>query len=304
MTRLRDGLALGAALGTGVQVGAAMVATRIVAHDVGPASLAMLRYVIAVLCLLPFLLAAPRFRFPPRDFIAVAGLGIVQFGVLIMLLNFGLRYMPAGRAALLFATFPLLTMIIAAALGRETMTWAKTAGVLLTIAGVGVTLGERLLHQPAAGEWLGAGLVLASALCGAVCSVLYRPYLERCPTLPVGVLAMFASVVFLAGFAGFEGLFSAPLAIGLPGWGAIVFIGLSSGAGYLLWLYALKHASPTRVTVFLAMSPVTAALLGVVILDEPVTTGNLIGLATVAGGLWLATGSLAERRLKQTARPH
>lgn len=57
----------------------------------------------------------------------------------------------------------------------------------------------------------------------------------------------------------------------------------------MLWLWALKHASPTRVTVFLSLSPVTAALLGAALLGEDLTPGVMAGLAGVAGGLWLAT---------------
>ncbi|WP_404292827.1 EamA family transporter [Microvirga sp. RSM25] len=70
---------------------------------------------------------------------------------------------------------------------------------------------------------------------------------------------------------------------------AVLFIGLSSGIGYVLWLWALKHAAPTRVTVFLSLSPITAALLGVALLGEPFTVGVLLGLAGVVAGLWLAT---------------
>lgn len=281
--------ALAAAAAVGVQVGAAMVATRFVIHDIGPASLALLRYAIAVLCLVPPVVACGRIRFAPRDLIVVMGLGIVQFGVLIALLNVGLTFMPSTRAALLFATFPLLTMVVAALLGRERLSGAKTAGVILTIVGVGATLGENLLVQGGRNEWMGALAVLAAALCGAVCSVLYRPYLARYPTLPVGALAMLASVVFLAGLAGAEGFFVDPLRLTGSGWAAILFIGGSSGIGYVLWLWALKHTTPTRVTVFLSLSPVTAALLGALLLGEPLTPGTLVGLAGVVGGLWLAT---------------
>jgi drug/metabolite transporter (DMT)-like permease len=56
-------------------------------------------------------------------------------------------------------------------------------------------------------------------------------------------------------------------------------------------LYALKHESPTRVTVFLALNPPTAALLGWALLREPVHGGLLAGLLLVAAGLWLATRS-------------
>lgn len=288
-------LALFAAMATGIQVGAAMAATRFIAFDIGPASLALLRYAIAVLCLLPFLLAGRRLGVAWRDIPLVMLLGVVQFGLLIVLLNVGLRYMPATRAGLLFATFPLLTMVIAALLGRERLTRHKTAGVLLSIAGVAIVLGEGLLVESVPAEWLGAACVLAAALCGAICSVLYRPYLVRNGTLGVGTLAMFGAVLFLAVLSYWEGIYAAPPALAALGWGAVVFIGLSSGIGYLLWLWALKHATPTRVTVFLSLSPVTAALLGVLLLGEPLTWGVLAGIAAVVGGLWVATRDPAPR---------
>lgn len=207
MTSSRETAALAAAMVTGVQVGAAMVATRFVAEDIGPGSLALLRYAIAAACLLPFFAASRSVRFPPRDMAAIAALGIVQFGVLIALLNIALVHMPSGRTALVFATFPLLTMLLAAFLGRERLTAAKATGVLITLGGVAVALGENVFAGARADEWLGALCAFAAALCGAVCSVLYQPYLERYPTLSVSTLAMLASVVFLAALSFAEGFF-------------------------------------------------------------------------------------------------
>lgn len=282
-------LALLAAAATGVQVGVGMVATRFIAQDIGPASLALLRYIIGVCCLLPFLPRYLPLKIAWGDLLAVMGLGILQFGVLIALLNFGLQYMAAGRAALIFATFPLLTMLVAAAMGREVLTKPKTLGVLLSLAGVAATLGEDLLAGSSGREWLGALAVLASALTGAVCSVLYRPYLQRCPTLPVGALSMFAAVLFLLPLAALEGFFAEPSELTPLGWGAVAFIGISSGIAFLLWLWALKQTSPTRVTVFLSLSPVTAAVLGVLLLGERFTLGLAFGLVAVIAGLWIAT---------------
>jgi drug/metabolite transporter (DMT)-like permease len=304
-----DRRAVLAAAATGVQVGAAMVATRFVVDQTGPASLALLRYAIGFCCLVPFLLGSgERARFEARDWLPIALLGIIQFGILIALLNYGLRFIPSGRAALIFATFPLLTMLIAATLGYERLTMAKTLGVLLTIAGVGVTLGEKVM-QAGSGrhEWLGELAVFLSALSGAVCSVLYRPYLRKYPTLPVSAFAMLASVVFLAALAHGEGFFASLPHITAGGWAAIVFIGLSSGIGYFLWLWALKHASATRVTVFLALSPVTAAALGALVLHEHLSPLSALGLALVALGLWLAHWRGPERVMEaavtREARP-
>jgi len=282
--------AAAAAAATAIQVGSAMVATRLVVDQVGPASLALLRYLIGVSCLLPpVLLARPGPRFARRDLAPIGLLGIGQFGILIALLNYGLRSVPAARAALIFATLPLLTTLLAAALGQERLTLATVAGILSTIAGVGLALGEKALARPsAAHEWVGEVAVLASAATGAVCSVLYRPYLQRYPPLRVGALAMLASVAFLAVPAAGEGFFGTPPRLTGTGWMAVLFIGGGSGLGYFLWLWALGQASATRVTVFLALSPVTATGLGGWLLGEPVSRTSLLGLAGVAIGLWLA----------------
>jgi drug/metabolite transporter (DMT)-like permease len=288
-----------AAAATGVQVGSAMVATRFVVDQTGPASLALLRYAIGAGCLLPaVLLARSRMRIAPRDIAPIALLGITQFGILIALLNYGLRSVTAARAALIFATLPLLTSLVGAALGRERLTLSKLAGVLLTIAGVGLALGDKTLGSgvpdPA---WIGELAVLASALSGAVCSVLYRPYLEKYPTLPVSAFAMLASVAFLTLPAAGEGFFVSPPVLTLGGWLAVVFIGLGSGGGYYLWLWALNHGTPTQVTMFLALSPVTATMLGSWLLGEPVSRLLAVGLACVIAGL-----ALAHRRLEPRAR--
>jgi drug/metabolite transporter (DMT)-like permease len=291
-------LAIAAAAGTGVQVGAAMVATRFVVDQTDPAALAMLRYIVGFLCLLPpLLLSGQSMRFERKDVAPIALLGIIQFGALIALLNFGLQFIPAARAALIFATFPLLTMVIAATLGRERLGFAKTAGVLLTILGVGVALGEKVAARSGSeSAWLGEAAVLASTFCGALCSVLYRPYLRKYPTLPVSAFAMLASVVFLALLAFGEGFFTTPLRFTAAGWGAVLFIGFSSGIGYFMWLWALGQGSPTRVSAFLALSPITAALLGSLLLGEPMTAGALAGLALVVLGLWVAHLQTAEAR--------
>lgn len=180
-------------------------------------------------------------------------------------------------------------MLLSAALGRERLTLAKSAGVLLTIVGVGLALGEKALDRgDAARGFIGELAVFASALCGALCSVLYRPYLAKYPALPVSAFAMLASVVFLAGLAAGEGFFRALPAFTTSGWLAVLFIGLNSGIGYFLWLWALSHAPATQVTVFLSLSPVTAAALGALLLAEPVSAAALLALACVAAGLWLA----------------
>ena len=293
---LRTALPLLAAAAASAQVGAAIVATRFVIDQTTPVSLAMLRYAIGFLCLLPAVALAGHVRIARRDIAPVALLGIGQFGILVVLLNYGLKFIPSARAALIFATFPLLTLLLAAALRQERLTLAKTLGVLLTVIGVGFALGEKLDTAHSGQSWIGDLAVLASAFTGALCSILYRPYLKRYPALAVSACAMVASVVFLALISASEGFFLALPRFTVAGWLAIVFIGAGSAIGYFLWLWALAHTTPTRVTVFLSLSPLTAAGLGALLLGEPISANVIAGFLCVAAGLWLATAAGAQSR--------
>lgn len=293
-------LALIAAAVAGVQVGAAIVASRFVIAEIPPLTLALLRYAIALLCLLPFVvrylvrgkarLAPPPSRRLGRDALVMAVLGIGQFALLIALLNWGLQSVGAAQAALIFSLFPLLTLLLSAALGRERITVPLLGGVLLSTAGVALSLVPQLETSSAAAHgWLGQLAVLASAGVGALCSVSYRPYLQRYPTLLVSAYAMLASVLCLALLALPEHWPARVLTLAPTAWAVVAFIGLSSGFGYVAWLYALRHEAPTRVTVFLALNPVTAAVLGALFLHEKLDAWTLAAIVCIGAGLRLAT---------------
>jgi len=265
------------------------VATRFVVGAAGPGTLAFLRYLLALLLLLPVVLALrTSLRLAPRDLLPVWGLGLVQFALLVYLLNAALLYTPAGRAAVLFTTFPLLTLAGAVLLGRERPSWTKVAGALLSLFAVAVTLADALAGAGHPQAWKGDLLAFGAAACGAACSLAYRPYLLRYPTLAVSCHAMAASVLVLGIAAGGEGLWQGLPAFGASGWAAVGFIGLSSGIGYFLWLYALRRLPASRVTVFLGLSPVTAALGGWLLLGDPFTWRLAAGALLLSAGLALA----------------
>lgn len=293
----RETAALAVAALVGVQVGACIAGSRWVVHDIGPVSLTFLRYAIGLTSLLPFLGGAARelSRLSLRDAVLVALLGIAQFGLLIALLNVGLAHVDAGLGALLFATFPLMTMTIATLAGRERFDAALAAGVLLSIVGVALALGVRPPSLGAHDLAIGAACVLAAALCGAVCTVLYRPLLQRHAMLPLGAMAMAAAVLVLAPAAWAEGLPARALTLGAAQWTVVAAVGLSSGIAYWLWLWALKHTAPTKATAFLALSPVTATLIGRFALGEPAGWGLLAGVGCILAGLALAATRHVQR---------
>lgn len=286
--------ALVAAAATGVQVGLATVASRYVVDQTGAVGLAFMRYLIGFVCLAPVMYWQARTGSLPRirasDWLPVCLLGIGQFAVLILLLNIGLQTISASRAALLFATMPLATWLLSALLTGERLTPGRGLAIVVALGGVAVSLSEKLVAAEHSGkQFWGEAAVLASALVGALCSVLYRPYLQRCSALQVGTVAMLASTLALGVLALWQQSLAAMPQVSVGGWLAILFVGVSSGAGYFLWLWALGHQNATRVTAFLSLSPICAALFGSWLLAEPISGLLLAGLLITVTGLVLAS---------------
>ena len=75
------------------------------------------------------------------------------------------------------------------------------------------------------------------------------------------------------------------------------YIGVFGAAiGYGLWVWALKHITPARVAVCLALNPLSATVLGAVLLGEPISPRFIGGLLLVAAGI-VVTGRGARPRL-------
>ncbi|MEH6525553.1 MAG: DMT family transporter [Sneathiella sp.] len=282
-------MALTAAAISAFIVGIALVATGSIAQNVGPATIAFMRYFIGVLLLLPLATAGRWRKVRPRDYAPIALLGIFQFAILIVLLNFSIIHIEVGLAVLIFATLPLLTMLIAVALGQEGFTMRKIIGIVITIIGVSIAVGSTAITVELGSKgWLGIGAAFLSAFTGAICSVFYKPYLQRYPTLQISIMAMTASVLFLFGLAIYEGILDNLVGFDASIWLAFLFIGICSAIGYFTWLYALTHTFPSNVTVFMGLSPVSAAVFGAIFIAQPLTIQDVVGSVFVAVGLMIS----------------
>lgn len=278
-----------AAAATGIQVGSAIVATRYVIDEIDPVPLAFLRYVIGAACLAPFVVRAGDWsRMPMRDLVPVALCGVAQFGLLIVLLNAGLRTVAAGPGSLILATMPLLAMVIGVVSGQERWDGLRWLAILASVAGLAVALGRDALPG-GGGSFAGEALILGAAATGALSSVAVRPYVQRYGALPVSAVAMIASVVALGSLAAIRSETAAIGQVSAGSWLIVAFLGVGSGVGYVLWLWALGRLAASRVTLFLTLSPVAALLVGWLFLGEPLTVATLLGLAIIVVALHLAS---------------
>ena len=276
--------------------GLAAVATRFVAHEIDPVTIASFRFGGGFLCLLPVALAL-RSRWPQRaDFVGVAALGLMFFAFFFIVYNIALGHTTAARGTLALSTLPLLTMVVAAALRAEPLTVRKTSGVLIAMAGVAVALAAGIGNAPP-GAWRGDLLMVGGTLCMAFYNVWSRPFIERSSALGYLAVGMGAGALTLILVGVITGRIAVLWSFGVPEWTAALYLGVGGGAlAFILWVLALAKATPTRVANTMTVNPIAAALLARELVGEPITTNLVIGLMAVFAGIWIATQPSAAKR--------
>lgn len=269
--------------------GTAAAITRYLVVGADPVMLAILRWGIGFLCLLPCAVLL-RVRWPQRsDWPVVMALGICFFGLFFILYNIAVSYTTAARASLALATLPLHTMVVGAILGAERLTARKIAGVGIAVLGAAAALAAGLAQSPP-GAWRGELIMTGAVFCMAFYNVLSRPLMQRSSALGFLTVGMGAGalVLVLAGFA--KGSFVALAHFTTAQWFAGLYLGAGGGAlAFILWVMALARATPTRVANTMTVNPIAATLLAALLIGEPITPNLLIGLVAVFAGIWIAT---------------
>ena len=269
--------------------GTAAAITRYLVGSADPITLAILRWGIGFLCVLPTALFL-RARWPQRsDWLAVAVLGLCFFGLFFVLYNIAMSYTTAARASLALSTLPLQTMVVGALLGIEPMTKRKSAGVGIAVVGVFAALASGLSAAPS-GAWRGELIMTGAVLCMAFYNVWSRPFIHRSSALgflTVGMGAGAAALILVGLLTGRVAVLSS---FGAPQWIAGVYLGVVGGAlAFILWVLALQRATPPRVANTMTVNPIAAALLATQLVGEPITLNLIIGLIAVFAGIWIAT---------------
>jgi drug/metabolite transporter (DMT)-like permease len=269
--------------------GTAAAVTRYLVGAADPVTLAILRWGIGFLCVLPAALVM-RSKWPqPADWLPVAGLGLCFFGLFFVLYNIAIGYTTAARASLALSTLPLQTMVVAALLGIEPLTARKSAGVGIAVLGVCAALATGVSASPV-GAWRGELVMAGAVLCMAFYNVWSRPFIQRSSALGFLTVGMGSGAAALILFGILSGRVAVIFSFGAPQWIAGLYLGVAGGAAaFILWVLALQRATPTRVANTMTVNPIAAALLANQLVGETITLNLLIGLVAVFLGIWIAT---------------
>src|SRR6056300_509466 len=243
--------------------GSTFVFTRLLVENIDPFTLSFLRYGLTGLIL--FLLSISYFfknKFDKVDLIPMSLLGLAMISLFSNFMALGLEHTTASRAGLLYATMPLCTIVIAFFFKIEKITFNKSLAVLIAISGVTFCMSEKVddnLSETLKGDFL----MMIGVLAASCFTVFSGKYLKKYGNIQVMIFLMLV----------------------IPGGVLMMFC----------WGKALQLISPTQAAISLGFNPLSAILLGYLILNEPVTFRLAIGFTSIIFAILLANWKLNKK---------
>lgn len=213
-------------------------------------------------------------------------LGLLNNVIPFSLIAFGEIRIASGSAAILNATTPIFTILVAHFFtSDEKVTAAKGVGVLAAFLGVVVLIGPAALSGFGQGDFLGDAACLLAAAVYSLGATYGRRFKGIAP-LKIATAQVTAATIILIPLTA---LVDRPWALPMPSpgaWAALLAIALlSTSLAYLLFFRILAVAGATNLVLVTFLLPGSALILGALFLDETVTLRALMGLALIGLGL-------------------
>ncbi|HEX5239690.1 MAG TPA: DMT family transporter [Candidatus Limnocylindrales bacterium] len=255
-------------------------------QQIPPLTFAFIRFGGAGLLLLGLLrLREGSVRMPWPELRPILGLGAIGFGIYQVLWATGLQSISPGTSAFLIAATPVMTAFVAVLAGSDVLTRPKLVGGLVSFAGVAVVIigGVGLALDSSV---LGDALTLVAAVCWAIYTSFGAPVLRRHSPLRTTAWAMIGGGAVLA-LPGIGQSFGAQWSTVQPGaWAGLLYSALiPAGAANVVIFHGIRLLGPTRITAFQFLVPFITALMAVVALSEPISSGELLGGAIIVLGV-------------------
>lgn len=261
-----------------------------VLRELPPLTLVFLRVALGAAILLP-LLRMQGIGFPIgatgwKPFVVI---GLLNNAIPFSLIVIGQTFIPSGLASILNATTPLFAVLVMAAAGEEALQMRRVAGVALGLFGVIILRGWGIEARP--GQGLGILLCLGGALSYGFAALAARRLLKDSPPLGTATFQLMASTAMMAIIAG---AVEQPWRLPMPSvttWLAVLGLaGLSTALAYIVFFQILRRSGATNVMLVTLLIPVTAILLGWLVLGEPISMREIAGAIVIGSALLVIDG--------------
>lgn len=270
-----------------------MVLARATAGLIPPVALAEMRWAGVVLLLLPFCgrelwrgRAALR-----REAGHLAVLGFLGMGICGAAVYYGAATTTATNIGLIYATSPVMIILLSRALFGERFGFRQGLGTVLALLGV---LAIILRGDPATILQLsftpGDLIILGAAVSWALYSVLLKHWRSGLGVTARLAAIAFAGVLVMLPAQALELAAAGPPAFDLKTVAAVITLIIVPGVGaYATFSYMTKHLGPNRTGLMLYLAPVYTAVMAWLLLGEAFAFYHWLGAALVLPGLYLAT---------------
>ena len=272
-------------------VGSIVVVSKVVTTAFPVFLAAALRFAISSAILLPLLFKTAH-GIPPlgkRDACVLfvqAFAGNFLFSILLL---YGLRLTSAAESGIILGTVPVVIGLISFLFLKEPPTWNNVIALLIATVGVGTISG--IGTAPSAGHGanplLGDLLVFGAVIGEALWTILGKAVSGRVRPLTIASLTSGFGLVLFAPFAVYQASsFDFPAVTPL-GWAAVAYYGLVTVAAYVLWYQGVSKVPASTAGVFTGIQPVSAVVLSILLLHEPVLWSYLVGILAVLSAIAL-----------------
>ncbi len=278
-----------AVLGAVLIWGLTFVPSKVALAEMGPFTLAVLRFCVALAILLPTL-ARSRLRsveFRQLPWRTLAALGFTGVAVYFGFQNLGLARTSATEAGLISGAVPAVTAALSALVLHERLRIPRILGIAGSMAGVAVMILASSSTQ--GGSLAGDLLMLVSAVAWAFYTLMNKEIGGKLPEGLLLVSTIAFGALFLAPGAIFEIVTAGFGPISADGWLAVLFLGLAGSAGaFFCWNAALRRLDASEASTYLNLVPLVTVLSAALMLGERPTPPQLLGGALVIAGVYLA----------------
>lgn len=272
---------------------ASTIVVRGVREEVPPIGLSFWRTLLGFLIVLP-IMWTPLMRSMP---IIRANIKIICLLAFLLicggnaLLFLSLHYTYAINAAVLNSVEPVLIILVAWLLFRDTITARQGAGVIISLAGVITLLSQGSVRTIVELDLnIGDIIVLGAYVSWAFYAVLLRKAPHELPGGVLLLLILGFGSLFLFPFWLVEWAVDRPIEFSLATlWSVLVLAVFTSVISVYLWNRGVKELGPARASLFIHLIPAYTVVLAVLILDEPVGWHQLGGIALILGGIYLTS---------------
>ncbi len=265
-------------------------------HELPPLTVAFARVAIGGVVLAGIALATIRVPLTARLLGAFLVMGLLNNAIPFTLTATAQMRLDSGLASILNGTTPIFSAILAVLVGQESFSTRRLGAVVLGFLGVVVLLGPTTLTGGGGTGW-SALLVLGTAFSYACAGIFGRRAFQGVPPMLTATGQVAGAALLLAPVAL---LVDAPWRLQSPSaaaWGALVGIGLLCTAlAYPIFFRVLRTAGATNLMLVTLLNPVSALLLGILVLGERPHWTAFAGMALIFAGLLVMDGRLLNLR--------